>query len=286
MNEKELGEKLASINKIEAELPEHRRKLKSALLTFARLSSTSSAETERPGFSISRLKWQPALAGLLAVVVIAILAVSLPLFGGRSKEVSASTIALSSPEVQAVLNGSTAGPSSVNDKINTAGYSRVVTMGASSDKIAVSYVDVLNKQVVCILVGNIIDQDAGDAADQQALDIMNANMYEGPRFKALLSQGLPLYFMRFTVAYPSTVTDPQSIVGLPVVLFLKDQSSAKYYFIVDLNSGAVSGGGTAGVSDLPDGSHYYFSMMQGAGANLDDFHSMMAQVIPLLSDAS
>jgi hypothetical protein len=255
MNEKELDDKLTSVSKIEAELPEHRRRLKRALMTFSQMSSAESARGEKTSLSPRQLRWQPIAAGLTAIVVIVVLAVSLPLFGGRSKQVSASEIALSSPEVQAVLGGFTPGEPSVTNNIDTTGYSRVVVMGPW-DKVIVAYVDVLNKKLVSVVVANIISQDSADATDKQALDILNANPHMQPIYQGLLDEGLQLYFMRFTVAYPDTISDPQNISGLPVVLFMKDQNWAKYYFIVDIKSGSVSGGGSPDVAPLPDGIHF------------------------------
>jgi hypothetical protein len=124
------------------------------------------------------------------------------------------------------------------------------------DKVIVAYVDVLNKKLVSVVVANIISQDSADATDKQALDILNANPHMQPIYQGLLDEGLQLYFMRFTVAYPDTISDPQNISGLPVVLFMKDQNWAKYYFIVDIKSGSVSGGGSPDVAPLPDGIHF------------------------------
>jgi hypothetical protein len=246
------------------------------------MSSAEPVKKQSPGLFPVHLKWQPVAAGLAAVAVVAVLAISLPLLGGHPKQVSAEEIALSSPEVQAILSGATSGPTNVTANINLAGYSRVVTMGPW-DKVVVSYVDVLNKQLVCVLVGNIVNQSAGDAADQQALGIVNADIHTGPELQAFLDQGLSLYFMKFTVAYPVAVSDPQSITGLPEVIFLKDQAWAKYYFIVN-PSGTVSGGGSADIAPIPGGGHFEVFVMEGLGPpNQDDFYSMFEQIHQLMS---
>jgi hypothetical protein len=267
MEEKELIEKLSAARPAEVKVPGYRSQLGQALTRFARMKDGSPRPGRKFSLFTGRPAWQPVVAGVLVTAVVVGLAIGVPSLTGKDKPLSASEIALNSPEVQAALSGFTPVATSVLDKINTAGYSRVQIEGPW-DKVVIAYVDVLNNRLVSVLEANIIEQNAADATDLQALEIVKSNIHQAPHLQALLDQGLHLYFMRFTVVFPDNIANPQSISGLPTIIFLKDDAWAKYYFFVDLNTGRVSGGGSD-IAPLEDGTHFEFFEVDGLGVNSD-----------------
>jgi hypothetical protein len=82
MEEKELSERLTNTAPATVELPEHRRQLKRALLTYAQARKETH---EEQAFSIfSRLTWQRLAAGFLVLVLVATLALSWNSLTGQS----------------------------------------------------------------------------------------------------------------------------------------------------------------------------------------------------------
>jgi anti-sigma factor RsiW len=216
-----------------------------------------------------RLTWKTATAGVLAVVIIASMAIALPMLTGNDQKLSAAEIALADPEVQAALGGvepEEIGISSITDSPDN---SRVV-MTLPPDKAVIADVSI-KKQTVT----RITTQTADDITEQQVIDIAKADS----RIQELLDKGYTLYFERAVELYSSVPEEnnmiqpfkyleasPKDMVGFIGILTLRNYpdinlAQSIYYIVINISQGRV-----ASILDAGNGIITIMTVITGANA--------------------
>ena len=189
MDDKELDEKLSSLEVPEITLPGFECRLKNALLTrqFPERQLSRSITASIRSLFVTRPAWQPAAAVLLVLAVV--LALVLPPVLGGNNLVLASDIALANPQVKVALNGAAPAAIGVTDNFGSPSVSRVVML-LPPEQAVIADVDMNTKKVTQVTL-----QKAADIPDQQLIDTAGTDY----RVRAALAEGYSFIFYRHGV---------------------------------------------------------------------------------------
>jgi hypothetical protein len=215
MKSEDLIKKLEDAEPPSAELPGYKKRLRMALLKGKYLEQGKGRGITgllKDAFTPKRKAWQTALAGTLAIALIASLGVVLPQFLGKDSATLAKELALNDPEVQALIGNEELEEEDIEVIENAdEGYASIfIKVSLDSIVVANVFMGIPGDKEVEVIKTEIVP--ISDAKKQEIIEIASTD----PEIKALFDQGAYVY--RYYFDYIPAYWVKDSGTGLPGVI--------------------------------------------------------------------